>query len=97
MRNAEEFLEYCYVRNTKSLFKGFLMLVEDLKQEHESHFGKLRDALPEEYQDLINQADYLDEDKFEHLRKRVLDMGNENLRNFSTEFEKYTVSFRFNN
>lgn len=97
MKGAQDLLEYCYVRNTKGLFKGFLMLVEDLKQEHESHFNKLKNALPEEYQDLIEQADYLDDDKFDHIRKRILDMGNENLRNFSTEFEKYTVSFRFKN
>ena len=96
MRQAQDLLAYCYTRNTKSLFKGFLMLIEDLKQEHNSNFDKLRKALPDS-EDLINQADYFDDAKFEHLRKRVLDMGNENLRNFSSEFENYTVSFRFKN
>ena len=97
MKQAQDLLEYCYVRNTKALFKGFLMLVEDLRYEHKNNFNKLKEALPEEYQDLLVQADYFDDDKFEHVRKRILDMGNENLRNFSTEFEKFSISFRFKN
>lgn len=94
---ASQLLEDVCSKNTTILFKGFLHLVEDLKNEHDSHFGKLMDALPEEYHDLLAQANYFDDDKMQHLRKRILDIGNESLRNILYEVQHFTITFDFNN
>ena len=71
--------------------------MEDLKNEHDSNFNKLRDSLPEEYQPILNQADYFDDDKMQHLRKRILDVGNESLRNILYEVQNFTITFDFKN
>ena len=60
-----------YHRNTKKLFKSFLILLEDLKTDHDIHFCKLRKNLPE-HKALIEQADYFDEKKMQYLRKKIL-------------------------
>ena len=36
-------------------------------------------------------------DKMQYLRKRVLDLGNDSLRNQSEDLEKFTVHFKFRN
>lgn len=82
-------------RNTVSLFKGFLMMLEDLQKEHEIHFGKLKRNLPDEYSALIDQADYFDQEKIQHLRKRTLDIGNEAVRNIEGGMENFTIDFVF--
>lgn len=90
------FKKYCQ-RNTVSLFKGFLIMLEDLQKEHQIHFSKLKRNLPEGCLPIIDQADYFDEDKLQYLRKRTLDIGNETIRNIEGELENFTISFTFNN
>ena len=85
-----------YHRNTKKLFKSFLILLEDLKTDHDIHFCKLRRNLPE-HKALIEQADYFDEKKMQYLRKKILDTGNENIRNNDDDLEKFTIEFQFKN
>ena len=84
-----------YEKHTKSLFKSFLFVLEDLHEEHNIHFTKLRKALPEMYQTLIDQSNYFDYDKMQHLRKRVLDLGNDSIRGQSEDLEKFTVILDF--
>ena len=72
-----------------------IILLEDLKTEHDIHFCKLRKNLPKHKQ-LLEQADYFDEDKMQYLRKKVLDMGNDNIRNNDDDLEKFTIEFEFN-
>ena len=45
--DAKGLLGEHYSRNTKRLFKSFLILLEDLKTEHEILFCKLRKNLPQ--------------------------------------------------
>jgi hypothetical protein len=80
-----------------SLFKDMLVIIEDLKFEHDSQFRKILDVLPTEHHNLIYAANYLTDEKSVRLRKRILDIGNEAIRDFSDEFEKYTVTFVFKN
>ena len=84
-----------YKRSTKVLFKSFLVLMEDLHQDHLINFSKLRKALPEEYSPLIDQADYFDQHKMQYLRKKILDMGNESIRETNNDLENFTISFKF--
>ena len=84
-----------YKKSTKVLFKSFLVLIEDLYQDHLINFNKLRKALPKEHEDLINQADYFDQHKMQYLRKKILDMGNESIRETSNDLENFTISFEF--
>lgn len=94
--DAKSLLQQQYDRNTVSLFKGFLVLVEDLQKEHSIHFAKLKRNLPKDYWAVIDQANYFDDDKMGHLRKRILDIGNETLRRVDSDMEEFTISFKFN-
>jgi hypothetical protein len=92
--DAKGLLGEHYSRNTKRLFKSFLVLLEDLKTEHEIHFCKLRKNLPQ-HKELIEQADYFDDQKMQYLRKKILDTGNENIRTNDDDLEKFTIHFEF--
>ena len=94
--NAEGILKKHCQRNTVSLFKGFLVMLEDLQKEHQIQFNKLRRNLPQDILPIIEQADYFDEEKLQHLRKRTLDIGNETIRNIEGELENFTITFEFN-
>jgi hypothetical protein len=76
------------------LAKKMLMMLEDLKAEHQIHFDKLRRNSPASFQAVIEQADYLDDAKFAHLRKRILDSTGESFREISDELEKYSLHLR---
>jgi len=91
---AQKFLSDTVKGSTKSLFKNFLVLIEDLHTENEICFDKLKKHIPE-HADLIDQANYLDEDKMQYLRKKILDIGNESMRENNSNIEKFTVNFKF--
>ena len=93
----KEILQDRYEKHIKRLFKGFLFMLEDLNEEHNIHFAKLKKALPETYHSLIDQANYFDFEKMQYLRKRVLDLGNDSLRSQSEDLEKFIVEFKFKN
>ncbi len=92
--NATDIFAETNQKHIKGLFKSFLVLIEDLHKEHEINFSKLRKSLPED-QSLIVQADYFDEEKLKYLRKKILDMGNEVIRNNDSDIENFTISFKF--
>ena len=71
------------------------MLIEDLHKDHSINFTKLKLALPKEHASLIEQADYFDQQKLQYLRKKILDMGNETIRETESNFENFTISFKF--
>ena len=93
--DPQEAINAIYSKNTKLLFKSFLVLIEDLHNEHSINFKKLKKALPDNYESLIDQADYFDYNKMQYLRKKILDMGNESIRESENNFENFTISFKF--
>ena len=93
--DPDESLQALYAKNTKVLFKSFLILIEDLNDDHLRNFEKLRNAIPEEYHALLNQADYFDQKKLQYLRKKILDLGNDSIRTAENSFENFTISFKF--
>jgi hypothetical protein len=91
---AKDFLSQRVNGATKSLFKSFLVLIEDLHTENQIAFHKLKKHLPE-HSDIIDQANYFDQDKMQYLRKKILDMGNESIRGSNDDLEKFIVEFNF--
>lgn len=91
---AREYLSFAADACIRRLFKQYLVLLEDLANDHEANYRKLFESLPEEYKNQIIQSDYFDEEKQEYYRKRVLDYGNESLRDFHKQFDKFEVDFK---
>jgi hypothetical protein len=93
--NAKKSLTQTSNEEISGLFKMMLMLVEDMKQDHNFHYQKLYDNIPEEYHAVINTANHFTEDKIAWIRKRILDYGNESIRNLQSEIDNYSVGFIF--
>ena len=77
------------------LFKTMLGMLEDMKADHDFHYQKLYENLPEDYHPIVNTADHFTPEKVNWIRKRILDAGNESIRNLCEEVDNYTVSFVF--
>jgi hypothetical protein len=85
-----ELLEFQINRNVINLYKSFLVMMEDMHYQHTTHFEKLKNALPEE-ETLLEQANYWDEDTMDFLRKKILDNGNNALREIVGQLEQLQV------
>jgi hypothetical protein len=93
--NAKKKLEYRSNEQISCLFKMMLMMVEDMKKDHDFHYQKLYENIPDEYHGIINTADHFTPEKVNWIRKRILDIGNESIRNLASELDNYTVTFVF--
>ena len=93
--NAKKNLSLQSSREVSSLFKMMLIMLEDMKKDHDFHYQKLYENIPEEYLSIINTADHFTVEKVNWIRKRILDQGNESIRNLYSEIDNYTVHFTF--
>jgi len=73
----KEFILFQINRNITLLYKRYLNLVEDLQEEHINMLNKLNKKVDLE---TLKNVDYFDENRYNYLRKKVLDLGNETLR-----------------
>ena len=93
--NAKKNLSLQSSREVSSLFKMMLIMLEDMKKDHDFHYQKLYENIPEEYHSIINTANHFTAEKVNWIRKRILDQGNESIRNLYSEIDNYTVHFTF--
>lgn len=89
----KELLEFQINRNIINLYKSFLIIMEDMQDQHEGSFRKLKINLPD-HVDLINQADYWDESRMDFMRKKILDQGNDALREIINQLEKFNLTIK---
>ena len=68
-------------------------MMEDMQHQHQRNFAKLKNALPED-RDLIDQADYWDENRMEYLRKKILDNGNQSLREIMGQLDQFELTIK---
>lgn len=85
--NPEKIKEYILFqinRNIINLYKRYLNIIEDLQEEHISMLNKINKDL-----DIakIKNVDYFDDNKYNYYRKKVLDLGNETLREIEKNFD----------
>ena len=90
----EEVLRFQITRNITLLFKAELEMLEDIADEHDSAIEKLLSKLPKEYHQYIELADYLNEQKFATLRKRILGRGNDCIRNLEEVLKDFEVKVK---
>lgn len=95
--DAKESLSKKSNKSISFLFKQYLSLIEDLKFEHDQFLKKIKQEIPSEHHNVIDNADTFDEEKMARIRKRVLDIGNETIRSLDNELNDFTVNFVFKN
>ena len=70
-------------------------MVEDMKKDHDFHYKKLYNEIPNQYHSVLRAADHFTDEKVSWIRKRILDFGNESIRNLHSKLDNYTVTFIF--
>lgn len=75
------------------LFKNYLTMLQELQQDSLSQVYKYKDQLPA---DLLASLNVLDLPKYSRLRKRVLDQGNDAVREMKWILSHCDVSFKQN-
>ena len=91
IEEPRDLLEFQINRNIVNLYKHFLVLTEDLYYENQSNFVKLKRVLPGD-EDILDQANCMDEAKMEYLRKKILDAGNDCVRQIVSDCENYSIN-----
>lgn len=65
----------------------------EVKESHDEFYGKLMEKLPPEYITTLVVGNPLSDDKFMRLRKKILDKGNDTIRDSELELGQYSISF----
>lgn len=80
-------------RLVTALFKEFLEILGEIKDSHDEFYGNLMEKLPPEYITTLIVGNPMSDDKFMRFRKKVLDKGNDAIRDSEIELGNYSVSF----
>ena len=83
--NFKKFVLFQLQRNITALYKNYIVLTEDLQQDHYAFLRKLKEAGVSE--ELLNKLDYFDAEKYTYIRKKILDIGNEGNRDLEKYFQ----------
>jgi len=82
--NIKEIFTFQVHRNVVNLYKRYLNLVEDLQEEHVSMLNKLNKKIDLE---TLKNVDYFDENRYNYIRKKILDLGNETIREINKSLD----------
>ncbi len=82
--NIKEILTFQVHRNVVNLYKRYLNLVEDLQEDHVSMLNKLNKKIDLE---TLKNVDYFDENRYNYIRKKILDLGNETIREINKSLD----------
>lgn len=86
-----EFVYFQMQRNIISLYKKYINLIEDLQEDHINMLNKLNKKIDLE---TLKNVDYFDENKYNYIRKKILDNGNEAIREIERSLEKLTFKLK---
>ena len=86
--DLKEYILFHVHRNITSLFKSYIVITEDLQKEHEILLKKVEEENGSEF---AKNIDYFDSNKYTYIRKKILDTGNEILRDIDRQFDLVDV------
>ena len=91
MRSKDEikaFVLFQIHRNIVNLYKKYIVITEDLRNEHLRFIHKLEES---NSRDSLQRIDYFDDFKYNYIRKKILDAGNDVIRDLETNFDMIEV------
>tara|TARA_B100000287_G_scaffold430888_1_gene487020 strand:- start:298 stop:597 length:300 start_codon:yes stop_codon:yes gene_type:complete len=80
-------------RNVVNLYKKFFEITEDLLQEHKLYKTRIKESSLDDIQ-AIDKLDYFTEERFNQTRKKILDAGNDAVREIDKALEFVTVNLK---
>jgi hypothetical protein len=87
----KEYIKFQYSRNIISLYKKYFEMIDDLKHDHENMVKKIADNSSG---DFAKNIDYFNNDKYNYIRKKILDAGNDAIRNIDTSFKSINITLK---
>lgn len=87
----KDFVFFQIQRNIVLLYKRYINLLEDMQEDHINMLNKLNSKI--DLQTLKN-IDYFDENKYNYIRKKILDNGNETIREIEKSLEKLNFKLK---
>jgi len=89
--NLKEYLMFQIHRNVVNLYKRYLNLIEDIQEDHTNMLNKLNKEIDLEK---LKNVDYFDDNKYNYLRKKILDLGNETIREIEKNFDFLNIEIK---
>lgn len=80
-------------RHIINLYKRYINLIEDLRLDHSVFIKKVEKKTSKEF---VEKIDYFDEVKYNYIRKKILDLGNEGIRDIDKFVELMDITFKDN-
>jgi hypothetical protein len=87
----KEYIIFQFRRSITNFYKHQLNIIEDLRQDHRAFIKKVSTLSSKEH---VKNMDYFNEDKYNYIRKKILDNGNEIFREFEKVFEYLDVEIK---
>jgi hypothetical protein len=83
-------------RNVINLYKKYFEITEDLLREHKVFIDRIEKMSLDDISKSINDLDYFTEERFNQVRKKILDAGNDAVREIDKTLEFVTVNLKDN-
>ncbi len=90
MDSEKDLMQAQLKRVITQLFKNFLIITDDIRQDHLAVINQLESQFPKE---ILQQWNYLDLAKYSRIRKKILDSGNDAIREVSTILLDFDICF----
>jgi hypothetical protein len=74
-----------------NFYKNHLSMLESVQKEHVSMLKKVGKETSKEFSENI---DYFDDEKYNYLRKKTLDLGNDILRELENNLEMFEIRIK---
>jgi len=88
---VKEYMQFQINRGVVSLYKKYFELVEDLYQDHKALLNKVEAETSESF---VKNIDYFDEAKYNYIRKKILDSGNDAIRLIDNSFKSIDIRLK---
>ena len=86
--SSHQAVQFIVQRNITKLFKSLLDVVDDIKQQNSSMLLKVSRETNTRY---IQDINYLTPEMMDHIRKKVLDLGNESIREIGSTLDCFEL------
>jgi len=87
----KEYVKFQIDRGIISLYKRYFEMIEDLHKDHLTLLEKVRDKTSDEF---VKNIDYFDTNKYNYIRKKILDAGNDTIRTIDTNLKSVNVTLK---
>jgi hypothetical protein len=88
---VKDYVSFQIHKSLVNLYKRYLNLVEDIQEDHKSMLEKLNNKIDS---NTLKNIDYFDDNKYNYLRKKILDIGNEAIREIEKNFDFIKMEFK---